>query len=90
MGEPRVLESKAGQRCGSELVGLGLADGMEGDGGEHAPAWESSVALRYPCPPPKGVLAVGWLAALRYQGRTKSPCGPPVPSTGSVHSQGSG
>lgn len=45
MGEPRVLESKAGQRCGSELVGLDLTGGMEGGRGEHAPAWESLVAL---------------------------------------------
>lgn len=44
-GEPRVLEGKAGQRCGSELMGLGLTGGVEGDRGEHTPAWESSVAL---------------------------------------------
>lgn len=71
MGEPRVLEGKAGQRGGSELVGLGLTGGVEGDRGGHAPAWESSVALRHPCPPLRGVLAGG----PKVSGEDKTPLG---------------
>ena len=60
-GEPRISKGKPGQGCGSELKGLVLTGGVGGNPGEQAPAWESSVALRHPCPPPKVPLSRHWV-----------------------------